>query len=266
MTLIIGYLCSDGIVMGADGAATLGSFGQLTARQPTEKLEIIDNALIFGFSGTVGLGQRLRGCIELMWNERMKAKHWDHPVHQVMETLRCNLWRFIEPEYRASATAQQCIGPAAASTARCQAILAAPIQKGLHLIQFDHQASPEYATEKLPFMAIGIGQAIADPFLAFLRQIFWKDRSPTLAEGIFTALWTLEHAVRVNPGGIGEPIQIAVMQKDGTGSKARLLSDAELLEQRGSIQRVEEHLRSYRRSHTESVPPENVPPLPRKDE
>jgi 20S proteasome alpha/beta subunit len=40
MTLIIGIKCSDGIVMGADGAATFGSLGQQTIRQGTKKLEV----------------------------------------------------------------------------------------------------------------------------------------------------------------------------------------------------------------------------------
>ncbi len=38
MTLIIGIKCSDGIVMGADGAATFATLGQPTIRQETKKL------------------------------------------------------------------------------------------------------------------------------------------------------------------------------------------------------------------------------------
>lgn len=43
MTLIIGIKCRDGIVMGADGAATFEALGQHTIRQETTKLDILEN-------------------------------------------------------------------------------------------------------------------------------------------------------------------------------------------------------------------------------
>ena len=51
MTLIIGIKCKDGIVLGADGAATLGAMGQRTILQPMKKLEIISSAMVLGVSG-----------------------------------------------------------------------------------------------------------------------------------------------------------------------------------------------------------------------
>ena len=229
--------------MGSDGAATLGSFEHYTARQPTPKLSVIDDSLIFGMSGPVGLGQRLHGCIEMLWKERQKT--WPLQLPLLLDLFRSNLWRFIEPEYRAAAVAQQCLGPAASTSARCQSILALPIQDQPFLIQFDHQASPEYATEELPFIAIGGGQEIADPFLAFLREIFWQERRPSLADGIFAACWTLEHAIRVNPGGVGPPLQLAVLERKEGKWTARLIDEVEMEEHKQAIGRAEDHLRAF---------------------
>ena len=47
MTLIVGIKCSDGIVVAADGAATLGSFGQQTAKQPVKKLCFIGDDVLW---------------------------------------------------------------------------------------------------------------------------------------------------------------------------------------------------------------------------
>ena len=114
MTLIIGIKCSDGVVLGADGAATFGSLGRETIRQPvTRKLEILGGRIVVGVSGPAGLGQRFRGEIEALWDNR----------------------GFV-------------------------------------------------AKSSLPT------KANADPFLAFVRRIFWPKRLPTVDEATFTT-WPL---------------------------------------------------------------------------
>ena len=67
MTLIIGIQCEDGIVLGADGAATLAtSLGAGTVRQSVKKLTKIGQCIAIGTSGPVWSGsafQRLTGKI-----------------------------------------------------------------------------------------------------------------------------------------------------------------------------------------------------------
>ena len=60
MTLIIGIKCEGGIVMGADGAATLGCMGTHTVVQECKKLQLLCNSIILGVSGSVGLAQRFK--------------------------------------------------------------------------------------------------------------------------------------------------------------------------------------------------------------
>ena len=74
MTLIVGFKCSDGIVMGADGAATFGNLGQGIIRQPIKKLEIIGNYTILGISGKVGLGQMFKAELENSSNNNIWHK------------------------------------------------------------------------------------------------------------------------------------------------------------------------------------------------
>ena len=60
MTLIVGLLCRDGVVVGADGAASLGpAVGVYTVRQSVKKLFRVQGNMIFGVSGAVGMGQLL---------------------------------------------------------------------------------------------------------------------------------------------------------------------------------------------------------------
>ena len=99
------------------------------------------------------------------------------------------------------------------------------------------------ATPDLPFSAIGSGQFIADPFLAFLRRMFWNDRPPSLGDGIFATAWTLQHAIESAPSGIAEPIQIMVIDKSG---QARELAHAQLKEHTESRTHAEDSLRNYK--------------------
>jgi 20S proteasome alpha/beta subunit len=55
VTLIIGILCSDGIVVGADGAASLVAMGNMTAQQPVKKLSLLHKCMIVGVSGPISL-------------------------------------------------------------------------------------------------------------------------------------------------------------------------------------------------------------------
>ena len=75
MTLIAGIKCSDGIVLGADGAATYGVRGQSTIRQPVKnKLKIIADSIVIGTAGPVGLGQRLAGSLETAYQNNQLFK------------------------------------------------------------------------------------------------------------------------------------------------------------------------------------------------
>jgi hypothetical protein len=126
MTLIVGILCSDGIVMGADGAATLGSFGNDTVRQPVKKLTAIGNSLIVGVSGPVGLGQIFVG-IELLWSDR----HFSNKrPHEAMTTIRDKLWPHVATHFQAAATAAPVLGaPLAVKNTLSQSIVAIPIAR-----------------------------------------------------------------------------------------------------------------------------------------
>ena len=62
---------------------------------------------------------------------------------------------------------------------------------------------------------------------------------------MLAVVWTLEQAIRVNPGGLGKPIQLAVLQQDSGCMKARLLSSTECEELSVSVTRIEEHISSY---------------------
>ena len=164
---------------------------------------------------------------------------------------------------KVAATAQHTIGQIALPDALSSTVLALPLRNEPFLIQFNSQGCPEYATDNLPFLAIGSGQSIADPFLAFLRRVFWPNKLPTLAEGIFAAVWSLHHSITVHPGGVADPKQVAVLEKtDGNSWRVRELPPEELQEHEQFARAAEKHVSDF---SVKSKPGADETPPPKPD-
>ena len=168
MTLIVGAKCSDGVVLGADGAATLGdpALGQSTVIQPVRKLKTLKGRMVMGVSGAVGLGQLYSDRVEALGREKQLRHGVSLPDTQRM---------IFDAIYKDAGPALERTG----QFAHTQSVVALPVggpDGRPELIQCNHVGSAEAATDDLPFVAIGSGQGIADPFLAFLRGVFWPDK------------------------------------------------------------------------------------------
>ncbi len=257
MTLIIGIKCSNGIVVGADGAATLGNVAGHTIMQPVAKLNVIRNEIIVGVSGPVSLSQLYCDAVEHNCDGLDQLR-----VAEVCRKLRTVFIQDAQVAFQIAALTTQVVGSAAQSGVLHSTLVALATCGTPHLIQFDYQCAPEIANKDLPFVTIGSGQAIADPFLAFIRSIFWEDRLPSLAEGSFALMWTLEHAIRTAPGGIAEPTQMATLQINSSGQTvAKILPPSDLREHKVMIGEAEKHLRDFKQFQ-QPTSDEPKPPSP----
>lgn len=260
MTLIIGVKCSDGVVVGADGAATLGNTtGQRTVVQPVSKLEVIQGHIVMGVSGPVGLSQLYCDRIDQLWRSNSFGRDVSRP--DVMRLLRDAIFQDAQHAISRAAASVPFLGNNAAGIALSSSLIALPVGGTTgrpELIQCDHTGLSEAATDDLPYVAIGSGQSLADPFLAFLRHIFWPSSLPNLGQGVFATVWALDHAIRVSPGGVSEPIQVATLARQGRELIAKEFSSSDLQEHRVNIQEAESYLSRYFESTqdgTQSPPP-----------
>ena len=121
--------------------------------------------------------------------------------------------------------------------------------------------------DDLWFTSTGAGQAITDPFLALLRQVYWSDGPPNVQGGIFTAYWALDHACVLNPGGINKPIRIAVLARRKGKFVARTLEAEELEEHSNMIGEATRHMARFKAvlegealDNKDETPPAPTPP------
>ncbi|MCX5809506.1 MAG: hypothetical protein NTX36_09075 [Proteobacteria bacterium] len=242
MTAIVGILCNNGIVIGADSSTTFAQGQHRTIEQPSEKLFVIDDNIIVAGTGQVGLGQRFARIIQDLWsNKKFIGHHIDCAKQLTQEAIKD-------------------FGSTSASKGQYGALVAFPIAGKPYLCEFAvDDMQPEFKTEHLWYCSMGVSQPITDTFLAFMRDTFWKEGPPMVADGIFSVLWTLEMAIQINPGGVNGPVRIAVMESKKGKLNARKLSDDDLLEARQALNEMKTSMRKLRDSHT---PEDSTTPLP----
>jgi hypothetical protein len=248
MTSIVGILCQDGVVIGADSSVTYVQEGQVRTpmiEQPFEKIDIIDNHVILVGTGAVGQGQRFKDIIQKAWNSKKI---------QGIDALTAG--RILSAE-----ATRDFIGTNA-HVGTYGALVAFPCYAKAHLTEFalsDFQ--PEMKTEKLWFTSMGSAQHITDTFLAFFNVVFCKNTLPNENDGIFATKWTLDHAVAINPGGVNGPVRIAVLEMIGSSYQARIIPDNELQEHSQAISDAKTALAKFHHDYT-SVNHGEVPTIP----
>jgi len=200
------------------------------------------------------LSQRIGGTINKLWDDRRLRG----ASFEVMQAIRDGIGPMLRQEMVYATDTAKLIGhPAASSAAISLTVLAIPIQGTLRLYQFGCTGEPEEATANIPFIAIGSGQNLADPFLAFLREIFWKQSQPNTSEGIFATVWSLLHAIRRNTGGVAEPIQLLTIKQEAGRAVIKEFDDAELQETRQGVTEAETYLSQF--SRPQPTPPPTPP-------
>lgn len=242
MTLLIGILCSDGAVISADRQASHGAMGTVTVGQPVTKITTIGPDLLFGSSGRIGMSQQFEAFLTRMSIENyFRQNDYAIAIRRVQDHFR----PIVEGAFKTATAAAQVIGSQAAqSDCICAGILSAPFKDGLKVIEVSPQIAVEYLTPELSFLSMGSGKLTADPFLGFLKTIFWPNRLPSVREGALAAYWTIKLATELRVVGVGMGIDIFTLENTEGNWSARKLEDDETAEHDSLIASCEDALRS----------------------
>jgi 20S proteasome alpha/beta subunit len=250
MTAIVGVLCRDGLVIGTDSSTTFGSgVGPPIMEQPTEKLQIYSSSIIVAGTGQVGLGQRFGRIIEVAYQDNIFRSGQHHTA------VGTELCRRAIADFSSTHVKQGSYG----------ALVGFPLGDKVCLCEFPiSDFQPEFKTETMWYCSMGSGQPLTDPFLALIREVFWRSGLPKIQDAIFAVTWALDHAIQINPGGINGPVRIAVLEKKSGKFGARILDAADLDEHRQNIGQAKERLRSFPASQSADAPgtPEVPKPSP----
>ena len=232
MSLLVGILCNDGVVIASDSSRASGVGGPAAVEQPLEKTRVVARDLIFAATGQVGLGQRLEATLG-----------------ELREDSRFPQWQHMAIARRISAEAMRDFASTRSDLTGFGALVAFRCATGFHLCELTVGGlQPEFKGPESWSAAMGPARATAESLLGLVRRTLFADHPPSLEEGIFAAAWALEHAIRLRPGCVHGPPQIAVLADDPADplQPARLLSEVELADELGKVRCVEQHLGQIR--------------------
>lgn len=256
MTLIVGILCEDGVVIGSDSAVTFALTGQSgqgrTIEQSSkQKIHIVEGHIIVAGTGQHGLGQRFLDIIKQRWKDREFTK--ERNIVNVGRTLS----HLALKDFAQTGVMQPAI--------EYGALVAVPCNGKAELVEFTVLAfQPEVKTkDDIWYVSMGSGQAVADPLLGFMRKTFWGNSPPSRQDGIFAVAMVLELACEMAPGGVAGPSQIAVLgpnPKEGGKLFASRLTEAELLEHKCNVESVLKYFSRYKESFHEDSESKKKPP------
>lgn len=233
MTAIVGILCKDGVVVGADSAVTFATPQFHSIEQKANKVSLVGDNVIIAGTGALGLGQRFENIVQ----QAVKAKLFENDKFDVVKAIAHETIRDLQQTF--------------AKLGQYGAFLGFCCQNEAHLCEFQYtDFQPEFKTlTGIWYGSLGGTQFMTDPFLGLLRDVFWSDGPPSLAEGEFAVTATLEHAIGLNPGGVAGPIQIGELKKASDGGwRARLLPKEELYEHAQSVRDARDYLREFRKT------------------
>ena len=242
MTLLVGIVCPGGAVIAADKQASHGAMGAITVTQATTKITQVDDGILYASSGPVGLGQQICHIIA----SDAKEIH-NRNYHSYVTLAQKKIRELLDPAWTTARIAAQAIGNAALADAVCGSLLAARFKDGIKLIEISPQGGWEFLTDNLPFVCIGSGKQNADPFVRYLRSIFFDQQPPNLNEAVLAAYWTVRASIDAGSPGVGIGIDVFVLDNsDPKSAVARKLEAADLAEAQGFMQEAEDSWRGIR--------------------
>jgi hypothetical protein len=249
MTVIVGILCSDGVVIGSDSAMAAGRAltGYTIERQDGDvlKIEVIENT-ITAITGAMGLAQRFNDQIETtlkalrqpfqppqqfipgfgfigskvqqMFAGKLTAGVIPYDQINPVEIGRIVAEAIVEDFKRTQSTHQVSNGWGLG------ALFAFVHADKPQLIDFDPvQFHPELKGLPDPLrgdqdriwrcVSWGAGSKLADAFLAHAYRLLFGGKVPTVARAKLAVAWTVDHVRRYNVGLVGGKLQLAALEK-----------------------------------------------------
>lgn len=242
MTVLIGVRCTDGVVIGADSAATSAAGQMPLAKHQVDKIEIVGGRIIVAGTGQVGLGQR--------FTEIVKRAN----TNKNLQGTCVESSKFLARE------AIQDFSFTGMQVGQYGALVAAPFDKEGCLVEFDTSSfQPEVKTGKMTFVSMRSGQMLAEPFLSFVHRTFWKMQTPSVKDALFGVHWALAHTILCAPGGVGDPISLATLTNRKNDWTAQIVGEDVLEEQRVHMAAIEDRISGYREDFFVDAEVQQVP-------
>lgn len=243
MTIVVTFLCDDGVVVASDSMLTPSLGGINVGHHNGRKVYILEGVQLFAYAGDHGQGARVRAKAKEFID---KIEHFPDALGYVVDITRESIDQFHSTGV---------IG----DQIEVNGALGFHFDGDFQSCVFEGMFQPRLLDADHYYAALGTGKLSADPFLKFLTDIFCKQGRPNVRQAIFLAAWVVQYVIDTNPGGVAGPIQISVLEEISGVVFARELETDEHTE---AIASAGEALRAWRDSVQSGVAAEDAPRQP----
>lgn len=204
MTILVGVKCTDGIVIGADSMTTSAMGPNPLVQAPiAEKLQLVGNKAILACTGAVGLAQRVKIVADEMWNKKQFTGSGMGTATNLAGQVLTNFGSSHVQKHPQLGI-------------NFGALLAMVVQDVPYLVEFGSvDFQPELKEGKHFYVAMGSGQVLADPFLAFVKRVLWKDKMPDVEQAKIGIYWVLNYTCGQAVGMVGGDLKLGVLRRQG---------------------------------------------------
>lgn len=209
MTLIIALSCKDGIVMASDGQATSGSSGGFV-RRPISKIKQAGNKVLWGGSGSVGILQKISLVFEGLQQDILTKSIFDPQIKQIVIQ---NLFNIRKNELERHRGLYGIYGheKEQRETQLADLLIAEFGENGNHKIWHINPDCWDELVEEFGYGCTGNGDIFA---YSSLKNFNIKELSTN--EGALLAYRVIKDAIDVGAFGLGEPIDVWILDRNGT--------------------------------------------------
>lgn len=218
MSLIVGIRCVDSVVLAASGPSVgPSSDGLPPARQWARRLRVVAGQAVLGAAAHDGLAQEMALSLEnCLARPDQRAASDEVLRHKLREALAAPIQRSVA--IHRTLQGLPGFGITSNEYVLSQTLLAIPLGNRLRLFVLDPECSLTEVAGDLTEAAVGRARVLAEPFLAFLRDMLWPSGMPSLAQGELAAYWTVLHTIQRTAAGLTLPIQLVSIRRAEDGS------------------------------------------------
>lgn len=209
MTLIISLACKDGVILASDGQATTFSTGG-PIKRTISKIKHLGENKLWAASGTVGMIQKIEMLFGNIPKEILNAR-LDEP--QLRQTILQNAHGLRAQELHRHRTLH---GQGRDIEAGSADILIVEYYQGNSRIWHINSDCADEFLEEFGYGTSGSGDIFAH---TLLKNYKIKDLS--VEEGCLIAYRVLRDAINIGAFGLGEPIDIWVIDNSGVNQKSQ---------------------------------------------
>jgi hypothetical protein len=248
MTILVGILCDEGIVIGSDGMASLGDVGSFVGLGNI-KTHVVLNKLIVSCAGRDDLMTEFINFLNLNYYKFIIESEYSEDVFYLANKIGQEFARYMVDAIKLlpSELNAKLLQEITENGFTFGALIALVFKNKHYLISYDNRLRPNLLRENgIWHKIIGTGYVVAEPSVHLVKKLLNIHSKPNLNRAQLLSYWTIAHAIEVSSGGIGGVISIFTLGKQPDGSYR--ISEDKTSEYKSAIEDMYKHIWNYEKS------------------